>query len=176
MNQVCSHSAPKPIGLAANSRKSADRTSIYFFFVYSLCTRMRPRKIMARRMYSPFPGRSPREAAQCRRPFALRPGLSREDEKAHQGGYKGKKQRRDVTPPSLLLSSRCHERGGWKEQRGFLPVARLAPSTQRHRLRLPFLFPLPSLSELPFRRPAPRVISNFHSRHYLPHVRRGEEI
>jgi len=41
-------------------------------------------------MYSPFPRRKPRKAAQCKHPSALRPGLSLAKAGAHQGKYKGK--------------------------------------------------------------------------------------
>jgi len=48
----------------------------FFFFFLFIHTRMRPIEIMAAYLLPSFPVRSPRAAARCKLPFALRPGLS----------------------------------------------------------------------------------------------------
>ena len=54
---------------------------------------------MTRSMYSPFPGRSPREAAQCKLPLCPPPRPSRRRKFAHQGNKQMKRQRKDAPVP-----------------------------------------------------------------------------
>jgi len=61
---------------------ATSRHCFFFFFVYSLysCATYLDHDEF---MYSPFPGRKPREAALCKHPLALRPGLSPEQCRSH---------------------------------------------------------------------------------------------
>jgi len=80
----------------------------FFLFIHA---RMRPIQIMAAYIFSRLPVRSPREAARCKLPFALRPGLSPERIAAHQRKTKRKRKTKEKTKEQhdrpLLLSSRC---------------------------------------------------------------------
>jgi len=87
-----------------------------------------------------------------------------------------RKRQRESAPVPLLLFCQCHERGGGQEQCQFLPGPPLVPSASASAFALVSSSPLLPLPDLSLRRLAPRVAFLFHSRHYLPNVRRGKEI
>ena len=61
---------------------------------------MRPIEIMVAYLLPSFPVRSPRAAARCKLPVALRPGLSQERIDAHQRKNKRKRKTKEETMKS----------------------------------------------------------------------------
>jgi len=86
-------------------------------------------------------------AARCKLPFALRPCLSEENNTRRKENTKEIAREGGVRP--LPFVRRCHDGEHGQEEWQFLLGTQFPRSTRLLRLRLPFLFSLPALPELP---------------------------
>jgi len=106
-----------------------------------------------RRAFCPvFPVRSPRDGGSLQAPLCPPPTpVSRRVDvpKEINKGTNKRKNKWKRVPRPLHLACRCHERGCGEEQWKSLSGAHLVLGTQRLRLFLRLLLPLPTLPELP---------------------------